>query len=89
MPDNDFVVRVRLDNMLSIRVSKEDILVGKIIWADRKLEDSVSRKLLTSSDESYLNRLILKSANKIFVEKILLKVCVIRGNIIAIRITNM
>ena len=50
--------------MLSIRVGKEEILVGKIIWADRKLEDTVSRKLLTSSDESYLNSLILKSANK-------------------------
>ena len=35
--------------MLPIRVQEEEILVGKIILGDRKLEDGVSRKLLTSS----------------------------------------
>ena len=64
LPDTDFVVWVRLQNMLSIRVDEEEILVDKIVWGDRKLEDSVSRKLLTSSDDSYLSRSILKSPNK-------------------------
>ena len=56
----DFVVWVRLQNLLSIRVDKEEILVGKFIWGDRKLEDTVSRKLLTSSDDWYLSRSILQ-----------------------------
>ena len=50
--------------MLSVRVEEEEILVGKIVWGDRKLEDSVSRKLLTSSDDSYLSRSTLKSPNE-------------------------
>ena len=50
--------------MLSIRADKEEILVGNIIWGDRKLEESVSRKLLASSDDSYLSRSILKLSNK-------------------------
>ena len=40
LPDIDFVVWVRLQNMLSIWVDKEEILESKIIWCDRKLEDS-------------------------------------------------
>ena len=46
--------------MLSIRV----ILVGKIIWGERKLEDSVSKKLSGSLDDSYLSKSILRSPNK-------------------------
>ena len=48
----DLVVWVRLQNMLSIRVDEEESLGEKIVWGDRKLEDSVSRKLLTCSDDS-------------------------------------
>ena len=57
----DFVawVRVRLQNMLSVKVEEKEILMGKIIWGDRKLEDSVSRKLRTSSDGSYRSMSIL------------------------------
>ena len=58
LPDVDFVVWVRIQNMLFIRVDVEEILVDKIIWGDTKLEDSVSRKLLASSDDSYLSRSI-------------------------------
>ena len=47
-----------------LRVDKEEILIGEIIWGDRKLEGNVLRKLLTSSDDSYLSRSILKSHNK-------------------------
>ena len=64
LPDIDFVVWLRLQNMLSIWVDEEAILVGKTTWGDRKLEDNASRKLLTSSDDSYLSRSILKLPNK-------------------------
>ena len=47
-----------------LRVDKEEILIGEIIWGDRKLEGNVLRKLLTSSDDSYLSRSILKSCSK-------------------------
>ena len=45
--------------MLSIRVNEEKSLVGKIIWGGRKLEDIISRKLLTGLDDSYLSSSIL------------------------------
>ena len=68
LPNIDFVVGVRLQNMLqnvlSIRVGEKEILVGKIIWGDKKLENSISRKLLTSSGDSYFSRPILKSPNE-------------------------
>ena len=48
LPDIDLIVSKRLQNMLFIRVHEEEILVDKIICGDRKLEDGVSRKLLTS-----------------------------------------
>ena len=60
LPDIDFVVRVRLQNIL-FRVEAEEILVDKIILGDRKLEDSVSRKPLRNSEDSYLGRSILQS----------------------------
>ena len=43
--DIDFVVYITLQNMLSIRVDEKEILGGKIIWSDKKLEYRVSRKL--------------------------------------------
>ena len=48
-------------------MDEEEILVGKIDRkkkGDTKLEDSVSRKLLTIWDDSYFSRSILKSPNK-------------------------
>ena len=38
--------------------------MSKTTWGDKKLEDRVSMKLLTNSDDSYLSRSILKSPNK-------------------------
>ena len=64
LPDIDFNVWVRLQNMLSVKRDKEEILVGKIIYGDKKLEDSVLRKVLANSDDSYLSRSIWKSPNK-------------------------
>ena len=77
LPDTDFVVWIRLQNTLSLtKVDEEEILVDKIIWGDRKLEDSVSRKLWTSLDDSYLSRSILKSPNKnIYLEDLFESLC--------------
>lgn len=70
--------------MLSIRV----ILVGKIIWGERKLEDSVSKKLSGSLDDSYLSKSILRSPNKsICLEDSLESFC--NKGEIAIKISNM
>lgn len=69
--------------MLSIRV----ILVGKIIWGERKLEDSVSKKLSGSLDDSYLSKSILRSPNKsICLEDSLESFC--NKGEIAIKISN-
>ena len=43
LPAIDFVVWLNLKNMLSIKVDEEEILVGKIVWGDRKLEDSIDK----------------------------------------------
>ena len=70
--------------MLPIRV----ILVGKIIWGERKLEDSVSKKLSGSLDDSYLSKSILRSPNKsICLEDSLESFC--NKGEIAIKISNM
>ena len=50
--------------MLLINVDMEEILVNKIIWEDKKLEERISRKLLTGPDDFYLSRSTLKSPNK-------------------------
>ena len=50
--------------MLLNKVDMEKILVNKIIWEDKKLEESISRKLLTGPDDFYLSRSTLKSPNK-------------------------
>ena len=55
----DFVVQVRLQSILSVKVEGKEILMVKIIGGDRKLEDSVSRKLQASSDDSYLSMSML------------------------------
>ena len=62
--DIDFVAWVRLQNMLPTKVDEEENLIDKIIWGDKKLENSVSKNLLVSSDDSYLSRSILNSPNK-------------------------
>ena len=55
--------------MLSINVEVLEILVGGSIWGNKKLELSVSIKLLIESESSYFSKSILKSPNKkIFME---------------------
>ena len=56
-----FELKVTLQKMLSIKVEKElEILVGSNMREDRKLDESVSRKLLTGSDVSYCSKSLLK-----------------------------
>ena len=55
---------VEFENMLSINVEVLEILVGISIWGNKKLELSVSTKLLIESESSYFNKSILKSSNK-------------------------
>ena len=50
--------------MLSINVEVLEILVGRSIWGNKKLELSVSIKLLIESESSYFNKSISKSPNK-------------------------
>ena len=50
--------------MLSIIVEVLEILVGRSIWGNKKLELSVSIKLLIESENSYFNKSIVKSPNK-------------------------
>ena len=53
--------------MLSIKVKEElEILVGSNKRGDRKLDESVSTKLLRGSDVSYCSKSMLKSPRKIF-----------------------
>ena len=49
---------------LSSNVEVLEIRVGRSIWGSKKLELSVSIKLLIESESSYFNKSILKSPNK-------------------------
>ena len=71
LPDIDSVLLVRLHNVLFIKEVKKKTLVGKI-------GEELSQKLLTSWDDSYFSKSKLKSAKKIFIYIILLKVCVLK-----------
>ena len=57
---------VNFENMLPIDVEVLEILVGKSIWGNKKLEVSVSIKLLIESESSYFSIKVsmLKSPNK-------------------------
>ena len=39
--------------MLPIKINKKQILASRIVHGDEKLEEGVSRKLLTSLDDQY------------------------------------
>ena len=53
-----FELKVILQKMSSIKVEQKlEILVGSNIRGDRKLDESVSKKLLTGSDVSYCSNL--------------------------------
>ena len=50
--------------MLSINVKVLEIIAGRRIWGNKKLELSVSIKLLIEPERSYFSKSILKSPNK-------------------------
>ena len=53
-----FELKVTLQKMLSIKVEEElEIFVGSNMRGDRKLDESVSTKLLTGSDVSYCTKI--------------------------------
>ena len=49
--------------MLSVNVEVLEIFVGRSIWGNKKLELSISIKLLIESESSFFNISILKSPN--------------------------
>ena len=56
---------LKLQKMLSIKVEEElEILVGSNMRGDRKLDESVSAKLLTSSDVSHCSKSMSKSPRR-------------------------
>ena len=57
LPDM-FELKVTLQKMLSIKIELE-ILVGSNMRGDRKLDESVSTKLLTGSDVSHCSKSML------------------------------
>ena len=60
-----FKLKVTLQKMLLIKVEEElEILVGSNMREDRKLDESVSTKLLTVSDVSYCSKSMLKSLKR-------------------------
>ena len=65
-----FELKVTLQKMLSIKVEGGvEIMVGSNMRGDRKLDESVSTKLLTGSDVPYCSKSMLKSSRrKIFFE---------------------
>ena len=64
LPDSIFSKEVEFEKMLSINLEVLENLVGGSIWGKKKLELSVSIKLLIESESSYFNKSILKSPNK-------------------------
>ena len=54
----------RFEKILSINIDVLEILVGKIIRGNKKLELRVSRKLFIESEISYFNKSILKSPRR-------------------------
>ena len=64
LPDYISSKEVEFEKMLSINVEVLEILVGRTMWGNKKLELCVSIKLLIGSESSYFNKSILKSPNK-------------------------
>ena len=59
LPDM-FELKVTLQKILSIKIEEElEILVGSNMRGDRKLDESVSTKLLTGSDVSHCSKSML------------------------------
>ena len=64
LPDLVSSKEVRFEKILSINVDVLEILVGKNIRGNKKLELRVSIKLFIESEISYFNKSILKSPRK-------------------------
>ena len=62
-PDSISLKELEFEKMLSVNVEVLEILVGRSIWGNKKLELSVSIKLLVESESSYFNKSILKLPN--------------------------
>ena len=63
-PDSISSEEVEFEKVLSVNVEVLEILVGRSIWSNKKLELSVSIKLLIESEIFYFDKSILKSPNK-------------------------
>ena len=61
LPDSISSKEVEFEKILSIKVDVLEILVGKNIRGNKKLELRVSIKLFTESDILYFNKSMLKS----------------------------
>ena len=69
LPDSISSKELEFEKMLPVNVEVLEILVGRIIWGNKKLKLCVSIKLLIESESSYFNKSVLKSRNKkIFLE---------------------
>ena len=64
LPDSISSKEFRFEKILSINIDVLEILVGKIIRGNKKLELRVSRKLFIESEISYFNKSILKSPDR-------------------------
>ena len=69
LPDSIYSKEAEFEKMLSINEDVLELFVGRSVSGNKKLELSVSVKLLIESESSYFEKLILKSPNKkIFLE---------------------
>ena len=64
LPDYISSKEVEFEKMLSINVEVLEILVGRCIWDNKKLELSVSIKLLNLKVHTLIYKSILKPPNK-------------------------
>ena len=64
LPDSISSKEVEFEKILSIKVDVLEILVGKNIRGNKKLELRVSIKLFTESEISYFNKSMLKSSRR-------------------------
>ena len=64
LPDSISYRKVEFKKILAINVDVLEILVGKNIRGNKKLELRVSIKLFTESEISYFNKSMLKSPRK-------------------------
>ena len=64
LPDSISSKKVKFEKILSIKVGVLEILVGKNVRGNKKLEQRVSIKLFTESEFLYFNKSMLKSPRR-------------------------